>query len=362
MVDTELRIYFKMLTRGWWIIVLTTLIGLNVSLTASYFSTPVYRSSAKFIITPNNAVFTEQFDMIESLDTLDRRSIVTTYSEVFRSANIYQNALAMFEISDFEDYSYQVSVHPDANIIELFLDGPDPRKIPELINTIGRNSISYIREIYQVYDINFLDAATTPTAPIRPNVLQNGLISIVIGFLVGVGLVLIREQLSVTLEELRARKKFDPVSSAFTRQQFIRNVRTDMAESNLETHSIGIVRLNGLLELVDTLPQSIFNRLIRHAYKVLNNELRGNDIVGRWNEIGFAIYLPTTPKDAAKSTMLRVKEALERPVRIDESGDISFNLEPYVGISTRTAEETSADLISRAEDALTDGLESNTTL
>ena len=358
-METELRIYLKMLARGWWIILLSALLALNVSLIVSYFDTPIYRTSARFIVTPNIAIFTDEFDRIQSLDTLDRRSIVTTYSEVFKSSNIYLSTLNEFKIENPEDYSLQVSVHPDANIIEVFFDGPDPIKITEFINTMGRKSISYIREIYQVYEINFLDSAITPIEPIKPNVIQNGLLSIVIGLFAGTGLVLIREQLKVTIEEIRKRKMLDPISSAFTQKQFQQNIRNEMSNDS-EIHSISIIRFNGLQELVDTLPPSIFNRLIRHAFGILKNELRGNDMVGRWNEISFVIFLPLTSQDAAKSTISRVQEALKVPVKLGEDGDGSIQFEPFAGLATRSPSETSADLIDRAEYALKQGIDSNT--
>ena len=49
----EIRLYFQMFRRGWWIIALTTLIALLVSLVASYLTTPEYQAMAQFILSPN---------------------------------------------------------------------------------------------------------------------------------------------------------------------------------------------------------------------------------------------------------------------------------------------------------------------
>ena len=52
----EFRLYFQMLRRGWWIIVLTTLVALAVALAASYFVTPQYTAIARFIVGPSNTL------------------------------------------------------------------------------------------------------------------------------------------------------------------------------------------------------------------------------------------------------------------------------------------------------------------
>jgi uncharacterized protein involved in exopolysaccharide biosynthesis len=73
----EIKLYLRMLQRGWWIIVATTLAAIVVTLVASYFATPIYRATTRFVISPSAAFVAEGNNVLNSLATLDKRSIIT---------------------------------------------------------------------------------------------------------------------------------------------------------------------------------------------------------------------------------------------------------------------------------------------
>ena len=49
----EIRLYFQMLRRSWWIILLTMLFALVGALGVSYLATPQYEVVARFIVSPS---------------------------------------------------------------------------------------------------------------------------------------------------------------------------------------------------------------------------------------------------------------------------------------------------------------------
>ena len=77
-----------MLQRGWWLILLTALVGLSVALGLSYLAIPQYETTARFILSPSSSI-TSGNDVVNSLDTLDRPSIAATYAEVINSNRIF---------------------------------------------------------------------------------------------------------------------------------------------------------------------------------------------------------------------------------------------------------------------------------
>src|SRR5689334_22904803 len=85
----EINIYLRTIQRGWWIIVLVMLMAMNVSLLISYLTTPVYETSSRFVVSPNAAVYQNTWDIVNSMDTLDRRSIIDTYKELLASPAVY---------------------------------------------------------------------------------------------------------------------------------------------------------------------------------------------------------------------------------------------------------------------------------
>ena len=80
----EVKLYFRMLQRNWWLILLTAMVALTVSLAISYIASPQFSAVARFIIIPSSSL-TSGADVVRSLDTLDRRSVVATYAEVMNS-------------------------------------------------------------------------------------------------------------------------------------------------------------------------------------------------------------------------------------------------------------------------------------
>ena len=74
----EIKMYLRMLQRGWWLVVLCPLVAMAVSLTFSYISKPTYSATARYVVSPDASVSTGTSDVLNSINTLDKRSIVTT--------------------------------------------------------------------------------------------------------------------------------------------------------------------------------------------------------------------------------------------------------------------------------------------
>ena len=92
----EIRMYMRMLQRGWWIIILASLIALNAALAASYLATPVYEAAARFVVSPKASM--QGDDFVSSLNTLDKRSIVNTYVEFLNSGSIHADVINQLAI------------------------------------------------------------------------------------------------------------------------------------------------------------------------------------------------------------------------------------------------------------------------
>ena len=156
----QLQQYLRMLLRGWWIIALTTLTALLVALIISYSTPPTYSASARFIISPNNELVTSR-DIVNSLATLDKRSIAVTYAEILNSRRMLEDTSNALGIDSSVAKKYMVSsvVLPEANILELSVAGRDPVMAVRLANELGRLGMDYINQLYPAYSLQVLDAA-----------------------------------------------------------------------------------------------------------------------------------------------------------------------------------------------------------
>ena len=172
-----------MLRQGWWIVALTALSALNIALVASYLATPLYRARARFLVSPNTALAVDSRDLVDSLQALDRRTIVSTYAEVLSSNRIFQDAGEELQLPSSILFQYGVTtvVLPEASILEMSVEGPDPQVAALLANTIGQHAIDYIKGLYQIYNIDFLDQARPPRRPFEPQATRDVSLAVALG-------------------------------------------------------------------------------------------------------------------------------------------------------------------------------------
>lgn len=201
----EMQLFLRMILRSWWIVALAALTALSISLTASYFATPLYRTSAQLLVSPNASLSGTQ--AVYGLDTLSKRSIVSTYAEVLNSGRIFNETGVALQIppDELEAYTLLTVVLPEANVLDLSVTGPDPQVAALLANGVGQRAIDYIKGLYQAYDINFLELAPVPTTPVSPKPVQDATLAAGLGLILGLGLAALRAYLPVAAGALHRR-------------------------------------------------------------------------------------------------------------------------------------------------------------
>jgi capsular polysaccharide biosynthesis protein len=345
------RTTFTRFQRGWRILIIFVSAFAVGALIWSILVTPMYRASAKFLVYPNDTL-TSSRDVVSSLDTLDKRSISTTYADILDSIRVYQDTIDRLQLDGtaLKDVKVYSEVQTNTNILVLYVEGPDPKVATLLANNIGQNGISYIKSIYQVFDISFLDPAVEPGIPYIPQPLIDTLIAAGAGLLAGLIFLILRETLRVPLETLRERSVTDKQSLAYTRKFMIRSMVQELVKKKKDPLAFGIIYLQGLEDLIEDLPERITNIVMQNVVERLHDLLRGNDLVGRWSKLEFAVMLPSTPEFPARKTFERLLQALEEPLQT-ESGD-SITLTPVAGVVNSTEKDTSDLITARVEGAL----------
>ena len=350
----ELKIYLQYMRRGWWIILLTTLVAINVAFLAIYFVQPIYEASARFIVSPNKGIIINENDLVDSLGTLDD-TIVTTYTEVLSSPTIFSQTSETLALSPDEAKQYVVSVAtlPDTNIIELIVDGPNPELVAAIANKNGAFAIDYMNRVYPVYQISFLDSATLPSTPIKPQPIRDIGIALGMGLVAGMILAIVREQLQVTIETLRGRSRFDNLSGALSRAAFLRELQTELSDNPLNPLSLILIKLNGLDDIISVMPRSVEHKIMQQVSQILREQLRGNDIISRWDRTTFAVSLPNTTGKIASKIFGRVFDYLNFSMHaVEDDENLTIALDPHIGITTCNGNEPIQDVTERAQDAL----------
>lgn len=351
----EINIYLRTLQRGWWIIVLLALAAMNFSLLVSYFTPPVYETSSRFVVSPNAAVYSNSWDIVDSLDTLDRRSIINTYKELLASPAVYGTNPELQNMSSAElasKYSIVAVVVPDTNILKLTVEGPDPDGVVLVANAVGKEALEYINKLYPVYNFSILDEPEIPTEPIRPEPVGNAALALLIGTILGTALAFSREQLQFSFDRLKERSIIDPVSSAYNRSYFERRLREEVIQNPDASLSLGLINFRGIEDSMDVIPQAMIDQAMYRVTQTLKSELRGRDIVGRWDRAQLSVLLPYASNTAIESTFKRIQKYLETPIQLSKTGDIVIHPDPCIGVVSHNQFESGDAMMERAKTAM----------
>jgi len=195
----DLGFYLGSLRRGWRFILISALVALNLSLIHSYYiATPMYEATAKFIVRPN-LQGAESADGANIKQTPDQASRISAYAAILNSPQIADETIKLLHknASDFVKYKTSVNLIPEENIIQLTVSGSNPEIATMLTNSLGQYAIIHINNLYESYHLDFLDRAVAPTEPARPNFIQDGVIAILIGLIIGFGLAIFYGRTSV---------------------------------------------------------------------------------------------------------------------------------------------------------------------
>jgi diguanylate cyclase (GGDEF)-like protein len=350
----EIQLYFQLIKRGWWIVLLTTLATIASVLGYSILVTPKYEASARLILNPSPFVSLSGPDrVLDSLNTLDRDSIIATYAEIMNSNRVYQEALSSLQLqpTNLAEYSYETDVISNSYLIEIKVKGPDANMAASVANAIGYQTIYFTEELNQVIELDFLDMAVPPSKPYRPNPLRDSLVGAVFGLVGGLVLAILREQLRIPWDAIKRQLQLDSMTGVYTRKHFSDLLEEEIVNNPDKLLSIGIVELTGLDNLLVTLPITGLRSILQKVSEVLRKELRGNDLIGRWNEKSFIVLLPNTQAAAAQRIFERIFESLSKPVEL-ELFDTMVNLDAHIGGAEYSNNIASEELLDKAKNAL----------
>jgi GGDEF domain-containing protein len=271
---------------------------------------------------------------------------------VLNSPKIYLETIGGLGLreADLEDYTHTAVVFPETNIIDFTVTGPDPEMVVLLVNNIGQRAVAYVANLYRIYDMSLLDPATVPVTPISPQPLRDAGVALAAGLALGVGLALVRELLRAPIMNFIQHRKLDELSQALNRVSFQQELKDDLLVTN-SALCLCFIHIEGMRDYLPILPQPTLQTIYRHITQVLKNQLRGNDIVGRWDELDFSVLLSDTSGQAALNTMGRVQIALSVPIKIDVTGE-DLELRPIIGIAERRIADNLDTLTEHSNQAL----------
>jgi capsular polysaccharide biosynthesis protein len=175
--------------RQWWIVAIVWALTLATTVLVTTRQTPVYRASASLAVVPDPKV-QDPADVLRSLDTLDRRTIVATLARIPMTAESRSAAAEAIgaTAADLRDYTVVAGVVPNANIIKIDVEGPDAERAAAFSNALSAIASESAPRLYRIFTLQVIERAVPRPRPVRPDMRRNLVVGAIVGLLVGAAL------------------------------------------------------------------------------------------------------------------------------------------------------------------------------
>ena len=197
----DLREYFGIVKKRFWIIALITTIAIVVSGAISFFVlTPVYEAKSTLIV---NTEKNEETEMITGDQFSVSQKLTVTYGEIIKSRSVLEAVIKNLNLDDsYEDLVNNITVSPvkDTQIISISVQDTNKEKARDIANEIPKVFKKEAKRITKANDIQVIDKAILPQNPIKPNKMMNVAIAAVLGMMIGLFIVFLIEYLDNKLK------------------------------------------------------------------------------------------------------------------------------------------------------------------
>ena len=192
----DLREYFAIIKKRFWIIAIITVVAMVVSGVISFFMlSPVYESKSTLIV---NTEKNEETQMITGDQFSVSQKLAVTYGEIIKSRAVLESVISNLKLdSEYEDLVEKITVSPvqDTQIISISVQDTNPKKARDIANEIPKVFEKEVKRITKANDIQVIDKAILPENPIKPNKIMNVAIAAVLGMMIGLFVVFVLEYL-----------------------------------------------------------------------------------------------------------------------------------------------------------------------
>ena len=192
----DLREYFGIIKKRFWIIALLAIVSAFVSGVISFFMlNPVYEAKSTLIVNTDKQ---EETQTVTGDQITVTQKLAVTYGEIIKSRIVLDEVIKNLKLkTTYESLSGQITVSPvkDTQIISISVQDTNPTKARDIANQIPRVFTKEAKRITKANDVQVIDKAILPKNPIKPNKVMNVLIAFVLGTMVGLFIVFLLEYL-----------------------------------------------------------------------------------------------------------------------------------------------------------------------
>ena len=319
----------KAIANGWKWILSVVLIAACISLAISATSVPEYRSEATFVIAPNKDLPSSR-DVVSAFTALDTLKIFSTYSDILASDRVYAEAVKNVDMNSAElsHYTRYTEMKPESIILQLFVEGPDAQKAAALANEIGKYGIQFINAYFTVFEIDFLDQAVPAAIAFKPQTMRDLAIFAGIGLILGTLMVVVKDFMEIPLTQFVHRFSIDQESLAYTKRSIEKSLVGMKEKDDAWPITFILIKIKNLTDLFSILPAFSRRKISVELVARMKTQLKGGDLVGKWNASTFCVVLPNTPEKVSSILVNKLTGTFKNPFTYGVEDSEQTMLEP----------------------------------
>lgn len=199
------------LKKRWKLIALITIAATLVSAILSFFVIkPQYEATTKLFIGKQES---QDNNAYNSSDVMMYQQLMKTYAELVKTSDLVNKALESANLDynqkEIKGILNNLNATPsaDTQILDLSFKGGDPKEVLKVTEAITNEFILESKALIPNGNVQIIQKPQLPEQPISPNKKLNILIAFVLGFIVGIGVVLLLEYLDNTFKSREELEK-----------------------------------------------------------------------------------------------------------------------------------------------------------
>ncbi|MCL6639554.1 MAG: lipopolysaccharide biosynthesis protein [Firmicutes bacterium] len=191
------------------VLILIPVVAMATSAIISLFVlTPIYKSTTTITVLRDQLA---PFSEININTIAINQRLVRTYSELAKSRSVAEEVIRSnnLNMSPFE-FSEKIFVElaGDTEVLKITASDPNPDVAALIANGVAQALSSKVYKVLNVKNIHVLDPAVPPNRPVSPNALLNVLLAGILGLIVTIAIIFIREYLDDTIRDAEETESY----------------------------------------------------------------------------------------------------------------------------------------------------------
>lgn len=160
-----------------------------------FFINPTYEATTTLIVKQSN----DSTVAISKGDVDLSKSLIYTYAEIAKSKTVLDNTKEALNLDELKSKTILISPVEDTQILKIEVLNDDPNLAMDIANTFVEQFTLEVVRITSTDNVAVVDYARIPEKPVKPNILLNTVIAGMLGEMIILLIVFIREYLDNTI-------------------------------------------------------------------------------------------------------------------------------------------------------------------